>query len=205
MNTFHFIGLVGGAGAPESWGGRIIFFGGDGVASPQITDAMEGGALPCSRLSELLPASRPVGRMASSPGRKPARCALWAILDVLPRHRPAARLSPPWIPAHSAARSSDELYQKQLALGLQDVARASRFPSRRILLAGGLRGLAHRKTVVSAKPNARIKQRFHSREHQIPVHRDPGHSESPGKPDWEKPAEHLAIQALTSEGQSHHQ
>ena len=38
--------------------------------------SMEGAALPCSR---------------------PARCALRAICDALPRHRPAAWLSAPWI------------------------------------------------------------------------------------------------------------
>jgi hypothetical protein len=48
--------------------------------------------------------------------------------------------SPPWIPARSAARSSDEAYQKQLAFGLLYVARASRFPNHGILQAGGLRG-----------------------------------------------------------------
>jgi hypothetical protein len=47
----------------------------------------EGGALPCSG---------------------PTRCALRAIFDVLPRHRPAARLSPPWIPTRSAAHSSEK-------------------------------------------------------------------------------------------------
>ena len=45
---------------------------------------LEGAALPCSR---------------------PARCALRAICDALPRHRPAAWLSAPWMPTRSAALS----------------------------------------------------------------------------------------------------
>ena len=65
---------------------------------------MGGAALPCSR---------------------PARCALRAICDGLPRHRPAAWLSAPWIPARcfqSAREEGDFL----IFIGIPDES-ASRF------------------------------------------------------------------------------